>query len=148
MTIKATQATATALQADLRRWVWDAMRTRFTTEVCPRGIARASAWGHDFEVVSMTGILPGDPSAHDMGAALVRLVDCLASCISVERPGGVLILRGPHDPEDAQSVPLGVEAQCSPIGTHAYRVRLSLICHSITLEEARAHRREAVKAIL
>lgn len=146
MTIRATAETAAALQQDLRRWVWDGLRRRFAAEVAPAQ-GRASTWGHAWEVVSMAGIIPADPTAHDLGAALVRLVDTLTGLVHVERPGGLLVVRGVANAA-FDIVPDGIQADLTPIGTHAYRVRLAAICHAVTLDEARAHRRATVKAEL
>jgi hypothetical protein len=149
MTVRATPATAEAITGDLRRWTWDGLRKAFSCETerdAPTGTA--SRWGQNWEVVSITGIIPCDPGQYDMGAAMVRLVDSLCRSVTVERPGGVLVVRGPFDPAEASAIPGGIEATVSPIGSHAYRVRLAVIGHAATLEQARAQRRAIVKATL
>lgn len=132
----------TDLQANLRRWLWDAVRARFACEVEPAAGLR-STWGHDYERHSLAGIIPATVHTRDVGADLVRLIDTVTQGLAVERPGGRLVVRGPFAADDVAAVPDGITADVRPIGEHALRVILAVVGHPITLDEARARTRAA-----
>lgn len=132
------------LAASLRKWLAEALAQRFQIEAEADASGTVSTWGHEWEVVSIDGILPGDPATHDVGGALIRLIDNLCLQIHVERPGGKLILRGPTP---ADGLAAGLRAEVRAIGTHAYRVRLVVAHHPVTLEEARARARSLQRIV-
>jgi hypothetical protein len=131
------------LAANLRKWVWDAARGSVGAQADGGASRHHSTWGHTFEVHSMTGIQPADVHTRDVGAALVRMIDNLIRTLAVERPGGLLVVRGSLDPEDVTAIPEGIQAEVARIGEHALKVRLAIVGHAVTLEEARARTRPA-----
>lgn len=111
--------------------MWLALNGRFACQVDLPG--RESRAGRAWEVTSISHMLSAEPEA--AARAFNRVLENLLGCLDVDRPGGVLLVRGPAD---QAGIPAGILAEVAPLGGVAIKVRLAIHGHGITLDEARA----------
>ena len=131
----------------LRRAFWGAVQANFACAHGGSGRLR-SAYGRDYEILSSSKIVPlAREQTHGAVQIINRLIDELVQALDVERPGGVLVVKGTAS-DDPNASPCGIVATIAPLGTVAAKGHLAIHAHALPLEEARAYARTLARATL